>query len=230
MISSAKLAEIASVLGDPTRISMVMSLKQDGQLSAGDLAKVGNIAPSTASEHLSRLTDAGLLEQTKRGRHKYFRIAVPDLFDILDGLEALACTVGADREVMPPGMVHTRLCYDHLAGRLACGITDAMFDANYLRHTRQGLKLTSDGAKWLASRGADVATMMSAPRNTAVLCRDWTENRHHIGGAVGSAILAACKRMDWVRTRRGNSTVEITPKGHAGLRGELGLDLRANTI
>ena len=227
MISSEKLAEIASMLGEPARISMMMSLKQDGQLSAGDLAKVGNIAPSTASEHLARLTDAGLLERTKCGRHRYFRIAVPDLFDILDGLEALAYKVDADHEIMPPGMVHSRLCYDHLAGRLACGITDAMFDANFLRHTRRGVNLTGEGRKWLSSRGADVAAMMSAPRNTAVLCRDWTENRHHIGGAVGSAILAAFKRMDWVRTRRGTSAVAITPKGYAGIRGELGFDLRA---
>ncbi len=229
MISSLKLAEIASALGDPVRISMVMSLRQDGQLSSSDLANVGNVAPSTASEHLARLTITGLLKQKKSGRHKYFRIAAPDLFDILDGLEALAQKFGGSHEVAPPGIVHSRLCFDHLAGRLGCGITDAMFEADLLSHTRKGVRLTADGQKWLAARGADVAAIVTAPRNVAVLCRDWTENSHHIGGAVGASILSACKRMDWVRTRRGSGTVEITPKGYAGFRSDLGLNLRADT-
>ena len=229
MFSYNKLAEFASALGDPVRIKMIMSLRQDGQLSAGDLANIGNIAPSTASEHLARLTACDLLKQTKNGRHRYFQIAAPELFDILDSLEALERKSDTNNTQVPAAVVHKRLCLDHLGGRLGCGVTDALFETDRLRHSRRGIVLTTEGQKWLASFGVNVAPMMAAPRNIAVLCPDWSENRHHIGGAVGAAILSVCKGMDWLRTSRGNAAVEITPKGYAALRRELGLDMRAVT-
>ena len=224
------MASIAAAMGDPVRINMLMSIRLEGALTAGDLAKVGNVAPSTASEHLAKMQAAGLIVQQKMGRQRLYTLSGEDTCTLLDGVEAMALRQNEAKTTLPRldrTLLHSRLCYHHLAGRVGCDVTNALFAEDILRHKHSGPQLTHKGRDWVGRFDIDIDALEDSPRMTIRLCPDWTEDRPHLGGALGSALLDGFKRRDWLRTDRGKSEVLITPKGFSGFRAELGLDLRA---
>jgi len=225
MIGSNQIAEIAAALGDPVRVNMLLALRDEGTLTAGQLATIGNVAPSTASEHLSRLTACRLINPTREGRQRLYSIADRDLCDVLDGIETLGRRNQAADKPPPPGVMHSRLCYDHLAGRLGCALSAALFGAGHLAHCRGGVAVTANGAQWLAGFDIDTGALEAEQRCTLRLCCDWMLDDHHLGGAVAGAMLKAFRARDWLRIRRGSPLVEVTPIGAAVLRKDFGIDL-----
>jgi len=75
MLRPNALAEIGALIGDPGRASMLDALMDGRSLTARELAGQAGIAPQTASGHLARLLDAGLILMEPRGRHRYHRLA-----------------------------------------------------------------------------------------------------------------------------------------------------------
>jgi DNA-binding transcriptional ArsR family regulator len=113
---------VAGLMGDPARSYIVMALMSGLSLSAAELAREATVTASTATGHLKKLQSAGLLISSKQGRHRYFRIADPDVANAVEALIAVATRVGHVRTRPGPegeAMRHARSCYDHLAGRLA---------------------------------------------------------------------------------------------------------------
>jgi len=147
---------------------------------------------------------------------------------LIDGLSALAekHTRSAEPSALPQAELHSRLCLDHLAGALGCKITNALFDRNVLRHGVQGPEVTADGSVWLNRMGVENPAQHDGLRCPLRLCHDWSQDAYHLGGGVANGLLVALCRRDWLRVRRGQSAVLLTPKGVSGLRAELGLDLR----
>jgi DNA-binding transcriptional ArsR family regulator len=229
MPSSNSIASLAAAMGDPARINMVMALRHDGVLSATELSRVANVAPSTASEHLARLMATGLVTQQKAGRRRLYTLADTDVCHLVDGLAALAGKRQAPpegRSALPRAVLHSRLCLDHLGGRLGCLVTNALFDRGFLRHGRTGPEITGDGAAWLAGLGIDERARGDSLRCPLRLCHDWSEDAYHLGGGVAGALLTAFRQRDWLRVRRGEIAVILTPTGVTALGRELGLDLR----
>ena len=66
--------EIASALGDESRVRLVMALS-GREVCVQHLVELLGLAPSTVSKHLSLLRHAGLVEQRKQGRWIYYRRA-----------------------------------------------------------------------------------------------------------------------------------------------------------
>lgn len=231
MIGMGAIAQVASLIGDPARANMLFALKDDGQVSAGDLSAVAGVAPSTASEHLARLTQAGLVRMTTRGRNRYYSLADPTVAEVLEGLEGLAGTLSKrspERLRWDQATVHARCCMDHLAGRLGAQLASASMAKGFIRYSPEGPDLTDDGAAWLASMNVDVDALRAAPRRFLRLCPDWTEESLHIGGAVGGAILKGLVDRDWLRRVRGTRQVLVTPTGVSGFRSQFDLDVRAS--
>ena len=223
------MASIAAAIGDPVRVNMLMALRMDGALTAGELADVGNVAPSTASEHLSKMQMANLVTQQKIGRKRLYTLSGDNVCELLDGVEAMARSqtdAGVNVPVLDGALLHVRRCYHHLAGRAGCDITNAMFADKLLAHDRAGPDLTNKGKSWIKKFDIDPDDLESTPRTTVRLCQDWTDRRHHLGGALGSALFDGFRRRDWIRVTRGSSHVLITPKGFSGFKTDLGVDLR----
>src|SRR5215471_8129371 len=139
MISRYRLAEIAALFGDPTRAGIVTSLGDGRARPAGELARLAGVTPATASGHLVRLVEGGVLRVEPRGRHRYYRIAGPGVADALETLGQLLSPKTAAANGVPEPLARARMCYDHVAGRLGVGITEALLSRRLLQWREQAL-------------------------------------------------------------------------------------------
>ena len=239
MVSTTALAETAALVGDPARANMLSALMDGRALTATELARTASIAPQTASGHLARLITAGLLAVEKQGRHRYHRLASPGVARMLEGIMAVAETGGGvDRGRRPVtvgprdlAMRSARTCYDHLAGRLAVAIADAMVERGHIELSNDGGAVTTDGAVFLRALGVDLdaAEARGAQRGRAgrIFCRpclDWSERRPHVAGALGAALCDCSFASGWVRRIEGTRAIIVTPKGRHGFKQSFGVE------
>ena len=136
MITGPLIAEIAALVGEPARATMLSALLDGRALTASELAFAARITPQTASTHLAKLTEAGLLSAVRDGRHRYFRLASPKVVEMIDGIVAVAlearpryCPLSRQARELSAA----RICYDHLAGRLSVDLTDFLAGASTSR-------------------------------------------------------------------------------------------------
>ena len=227
MISRYRLAEIAALFGDPTRAGIVTSLGDGRARPAGELARLAGVTPATASGHLSRLVEGGVLRVEPHGRHRYYRIAGPDVADALETLsELLAPRATSSKSTgVPESLASARMCYDHVAGRLGVDITEALLARRLLKWHEQSLALAPAGRRWFERIGVDVGSLERARRPLLRGCLDWTERREHLGGALGAALAMHLLERDWIRRERGTRALLVTREGRNGLARTLGVRL-----
>ena len=236
MLTTSALAETASLIGDPARAAMLTTLMDGRALTASELARAAGITPQTASGHLGRLTEGGLLAMERQGRHRFHRLASAAVAQMLEGIMAVA----ADRSGPRPRTVVTgprqaalrqaRTCYDHLAGVLAVAIADRMVARGHVELGSDGGRLTEGGAAFLHGIGVDPAP--GTRRRGAMFCRpclDWSERRPHIAGAVGAALCTACLDRGWLRRVDGSRALTVSPAGRLALDGAFGHRLMDTT-
>lgn len=234
MPSVAGIAEIAALIGDQARASMMAALMDGRALTASELAYTARITPQTASAHLGRLTAARLLVVEKQGRHRYHRLASPEVAHMLEGIMAVAdagAGAPARRAIFvgprDAALRAARTCYDHLAGRLAVAMADAMIGRGDIELTADGGAVTESGARFLQVMGVDLdggrpAVTGRAARVFCRPCLDWSERRPHLAGVVGAAICSRCMGLGWVRRVAGTRALDVSPEGWRGLRAAFG--------
>jgi DNA-binding transcriptional ArsR family regulator len=217
---------------------MLLALGDGRALPAGVLASEAGVAASTASGHLGKLVDAGLLDVDVQGRHRYFRLAGPQVGELLETLARIApaAPVRSLREgTRAHALREARTCYDHVAGRLGVAIFAALIDAGAItggdgRHREGGedrlsargrdvdYRLTAAGAERLERLG------VPAERDAALrYCVDWTEQAHHLSGPHGRALAARLLELRWVRRADRSRALHITDAGRRGLAEALGV-------
>lgn len=229
MSDTLSVAYIASLIGDPARANMLHALMDGRALTAGELAYSGHISPQTASGHLGKLTEGGLLSVVKQGRHRYFRIATPRVAELLETIMTLATEPERERAVWRHGKTlrRARMCYDHLAGKLGVSIASSLSDRGMVVLTDDGGLLTDKGAAFLETAGIDVDALRAKRRAFCRSCLDWSERRFHIAGSVGAAIATHCLDQGWVARTRGSRAMYIPERGFEGLGTWLDCDLKA---
>ena len=228
MSETLDIARVGALMGDPSRASMLMALMSGEALTAGELAFRAGVALPTASGHLAQLVDGGLLAVAKQGRHRYYRLAGPAVAHAVETLSDLAIQVSpSPRRVMPEDapLRRARTCYDHLAGRLGVAVAEGLVDRRVLRRTDEGLALVrrGSGEALLHSWGIELAHLEGARRPVVRSCIDWTERRPHLAGSLGAAIVDRFLDTGWIRRRRDDRAVTVTPLGERRLREELGV-------
>lgn len=224
------LAPIANLIGEPARAAMLSELLGGGALTATELATRAGVAPSTASEHLTRLVAGGLLHVQTQGRHRYYRLAGPQVARTLEALGAHGRPDdGGDafeREVLD-GLRFGRTCYDHLAGRLGVALRAALIERGVLVEDGAEHRVTPEGEAWFATLAIDLQAVRRARRSFARSCLDWSERRPHLAGALGAALLERLIELGWIVPQPGERAVRLTPAGRLGLERELGLRIPA---
>jgi DNA-binding transcriptional ArsR family regulator len=201
MKSGPDIAMIASLVGDPARANMLTALLSGKALTASELAQEAGVTPQTASSHLSKLEVGGLIEPEKQGRHRYYRLADPDVADVLEGLAGLAARAGHMRVrtgPKEPALRRARICYDHLAGDLGVQMLDSLTKQRLVRHRKQEIALTMEGERFLEKQLQISPQMLTHPRRPVCkACLDWSERRHHLAGTLGAALMQRFTELKW---------------------------------
>jgi DNA-binding transcriptional ArsR family regulator len=239
MAGDVDLARTAALIGDPGRARVLRALADGRELAATVLAHEAGVAPSTASVHLSKLVDGGLVKADRRGRHRYYRLAGPELARAMEALAEIApaAPIRSLREGTKAQAVRAaRTCYDHLAGRLGVAIMSALIADGVLtggdghhstaraRRDRPSApgrdldyRLTDHGAHRLRELGVDVDQALAGPRAPIRYCVDWSEQDHHLSGALGAALAARLFDLRWVKRLPRTRAVLVTDDGRRGL-------------
>lgn len=218
MTEGVQMARTAALLGDPTRANMLWALMDGGALTAKELAFAAHVSAQTASGHLAKLAEAELLAMARQGRHRYYRLATPEVGAMLEGILAVVGPEPARPRAWRGGeaLRTARTCYDHLAGRLGVAIADSLAGDGRLVLTPDGGEVTDAGQDFLRAFGADPARAGGKGRVFCRPCLDWSERRPHIAGRLGAALCARCLDLGWIGRQRDTRAVAITPAGQTG--------------
>jgi DNA-binding transcriptional ArsR family regulator len=202
----------AALIGDPTRATFLLALKEKDGLPLSELARLAGVGNSTASIQLGRLVDARLLSVERHGRHRYFRLGGPAVAKALDALAAIAPPAPSQHPAN--GIRAARTCYDHLAGELGVSLFDALQREEILEVGDSDVELSAAGRKRLEQLGVDLSPTR---RPLTRLCLDWSERRYHLAGALGAALTRRLFEMRWIERTSGRA-VRVTAEGRRGLR------------
>lgn len=219
------IESFARTLGDPTRMKMLTLLMDGRALTAKEMAYGAGVEPATATAHLKRLLDDGLVSIAVQGRHKYVRLASPDVAQLMELMMVVAPRVAVKRPVprVEEKLRQARMCYDHLAGELGIGITDALVKQGLLRKEADTFTVTRRGAGWFGELGIDLDAVRGARRKFAAPCLDWSERRDHLGGALGAALAERLLDLGWIARKRNSRAVSVTEAGKRQLHRQLGV-------
>jgi DNA-binding transcriptional ArsR family regulator len=239
----ADMAAIGALLADPGRCRVLLALDDGRALPASRLAAEAGVAASTASSHLGKLVDAGLLTVRSQGRHRYYRLAGPDVGRLIETVIQLAPAQpirSLRQDTRAHALRQARTCYDHLAGRLGVSLMGALIEREALtggdgtfdpdeavddRFSSYGhdvdYQLSSPGRAFLD----DLGVAMPPARSAVRYCIDWTEQRHHLSGALGRNLQQRLADLRWIRRSPSNRAVTLTEAGRAGLKDTFGVHL-----
>ena len=218
------LAAVGALLAEPARAKVLLALTDGRTLAASVLAAEAGVAPSTASHHLARLVDAGLIGVVSRGRHRYFTLAGPHVAELIEAVARVAPpqpVTSLRQGTRAHAVRYARRCYDHLAGRLGVAVTDALQERGVLVATDAGdYAVTDEGAKTLSELGIE-----AAPGDVVRGCVDWTEQRDHIAGTLGRALMARVLELGWVKRDPRTRALRLTDSGRMNFPLRLGVRL-----
>jgi len=226
---AADIAPVAALMADPARAALLGALLGGTQLSAGELSQLAGVSPATASAHLARLLDGGLVAVTRQGRHRYYRLAGHEVATVIEALAQISPVrpVRSLRQSQEAAaLAQARTCYDHLAGQAGVELLDALLRAGVLNGNGSGAdvayEVTAEGAERLAGFGVDVVQVRRSRRRFAGACLDWTQRRPHLNGALGAAVTGRLLELGWIERGPSRRAVKITGPGQDGLAATFG--------
>jgi DNA-binding transcriptional ArsR family regulator len=247
MRGDADIAKIGALVADPARARILLALGDGRALPASVLADEAGVAASTASAHLGKLVDGGLLTVESHGRHRYFALAGERVGELIEALARLAppAPVRSLRQGTQAQALRTaRTCYDHLAGMLGAGLMSALIERDLLRGgdgefdratagedrlsapgSDVDYRVTERGVAELGAFGIDFEALVAKPRPLVRYCVDWSEQRHHLAGSLGAALAERMFELGWVSLRRGTRALRVTDEGQQELRETFGVAL-----
>jgi DNA-binding transcriptional ArsR family regulator len=228
-MNTNQIAHIGQLVGEPARTAMLLELLDGRSLTANELARAGSVTAPTASRHLALLVDAGLLQVSRAGRHRYHRLASAQVAQLLESIMQLAARQDPPRRAVVPGprdkaLRRARTCYDHIAGQLGVAIAERLLADGAIAFEGDAGHVTDRCEASLQPLGIEPGAAL-APTSQRTHCRpclDWSERRFHVAGRLGTLICSHCLQRGWLLRRPNSRALEITPGGAVALRDWLG--------
>ncbi|TQR20690.1 ArsR/SmtB family transcription factor [Psychrobacillus vulpis] len=221
MSINPNMSEVAALLGEKSRATILTSLMDGRFHTASELAFMAGITPQTASFHLSKLVEGNLVIVEKNGRHRYFKLANGDIARILETFLSIS----------PPPEVRSlkqssqlkllqeaRTCYDHLAGKLGVYLTEALLNSGYLKKEEREFVVTPKGEHFFSDFGIDLSDLKRKRRSFSHACLDWSERQHHLAGALGHRLFTHFLEVGWIVRVPSIRAVKVTVKGKVGFK------------
>lgn len=219
MTNDPDLAGLAALITEPARAAILAHLLDGRGWTATELGRAASVAPSTASAHLRKLVDGGLIRMTPNGRHRYFQLAGAPIARLVEQFAGFALpqrprTPGEQRA--SHALRRCRLCYDHLAGATGVALANALVRAGWIVEEGPWFRVTPAGHAALAALGIDAAHGRT--------CMDWSERRLHVAGSLGAALARTALEREWVRREPSGRALWVTPRGEDALRETFGVE------
>lgn len=214
-------SDIAGLLADRARAAMLTALLDGRPLAAGELARVAGVSAQTASSHLAKLLDGGLVTVIKQGRHRYYELGGPEVAQVIEAMSRISPEVPVKslRQSREARLLReARSCYDHLAGEAGVALYASLVQGGFLA----SFEVTEKGERRLGELGIDVAGLRGGKRRFAGDCLDWTERRPHLSGALGAALLRRMIELGWLERGRTRRALKVTETGLKGLADSFG--------
>ena len=221
MKDGPNIIHIAALIGDHARAEVLTALMSGMALTATELAAVAGVTKQTISAHLAKLVEARLLVVEAQGRHRYFRLADPDVAQLLESLMSVAFRAGALRlrsSPREPALRKARVCYDHLAGELGVLLYDRLAQAGAFTLDARWRPADRRRTAHRRSDRVDIAALANSRRALCRTCLDWSERRHHLAGSLGSALLARFEQLGWARRAKDSRVMVFSSAGEQALR------------
>lgn len=216
MTTGPGIANIGALMGDPARANMLTALMSGQALTASELAHVAGIAAPTASGHLAQLLAGCLLVVEKQGRHRYYRLAGPEVAAAIEALMDLS-ELSSGRRLRPgprnPELRRARVCYDHLAGERGVALFARLVQRKLITLEDGAIAIARPGEREFADFGIDVADLRTGKRPVCRTCLDWSERRSHLAGTLGAHLLNRIFDLGWARRVEGSRIVRFTSRG-----------------
>lgn len=216
MKEGPNISQIAALIGDPARANILTALMSGKALTATELAFEAGVTAQTASAHLAKLSDGGLVNARKSGRHKYFTLASDEVARVLEALMGLAAGSGHLRQRTGPkdsAMRKARVCYNHLAGEMGVHMYQSMMAGGLLTHSQDTLELTPKGKTFVSELGIDIGALPSSKAPLCRECLDWSMRSSHLAGQLGRALLAQFIELNWAKREENSRVVTFTKQG-----------------
>lgn len=212
------IAQVAALIGDPARANILTALMAGKALTASELAEEAGIAMPTASGHLRKLEEGGLVLARKQGRHKYFALAGAQAGQVLEALMGFAVARGHLRTRTGPrdaALRAARVCYNHLAGRAGVQMYDSLVGRGFLRIDQEGLTVTGEGRAFVAGFGVEIEQLAGRRAPLCRECLDWSERRSHLAGSLGRALFEILLEKKWAMREPDSRAVRFSKAGQA---------------
>jgi DNA-binding transcriptional ArsR family regulator len=225
---AAEMAEVSSLIGDVSRANILAALMDGRALTALELSLAARVTPQTTSSHLAKLLNANLLAVERQGRHRYYRLASPQVAQTLETIMALTShgpVRHRAKSQVDDELRATRMCYDHIAGLLGVGISDALISRGHIVFEGHAGEITGSGRKLFAKFGIDLTTPIKSRRIFCRPCLDWSERRPHLAGHVGAQIATFCLKHNWIARNNGSRALTISRPGVKMLQRLFGTDV-----
>ncbi|MBF8779048.1 ArsR/SmtB family transcription factor [Pseudomonas fulva] len=221
MKAVTSISEIAGLMADPKRSAMLWALIDGVPRPADELASMTGLTSSSACAHLALLSAGGLLRLESRGRKRYFRLATPEVGAAVEAMASVQLGPRPGRPEraaipdIPLSLRRARRCGDHLGGELAADLHDRLITAGWLEGYGPHLTVSLDGRTQLAAIGLYIDALAPGPQRNCVLCHccEWSDQRPHLGGSLGHALLKLFLQSGWVREQENSRALQISTFG-----------------
>lgn len=218
---------VAGAIADPTRSRMLCCLMDGRARTSTELALIGEVTPSTASSHITKLKARSLVTEVIQGRHRYFQLADEQVAHALEALMVISeSSLRKYEPNTPKSLRAARTCYDHMAGTFAVELHDRLIDLDWVTKTskkKSSYQLTDFGVVSLNALGVETSLPPASRRALVCACLDWSERRFHLGGTIGAALLTFFLNNKWVTKDLNSRSLSITKRGYAGLESYFGI-------
>ncbi|PZR43405.1 ArsR/SmtB family transcription factor [Paraburkholderia fungorum] len=222
------ISSVAHLIAEPVRSVILITLVDGSAMSAGALARAAGVTAQTASSHLAKLLDGGLLSVESKGRHRYYRLAGPHVSHVLESLATIGPVTPAWRHTPnrpAQALRFARCCYDHLAGQISIAVTQSMLTRGFIVEAgERQYAVTAPGCEWLQQLGIDMnEPAFSQALEHARQCLDWTERQYHVAGPLGARLMDAFLAWGWISRSSSARSVSVTALGWEGLKQHFGI-------
>ncbi len=211
-------ARIATLMGDPARATILTALMSGRALTATELAHEAGVTPPTASSHLAKLQDGGLLKQRKQGRHRYYTLSGDHVARTIEAMMGLAANHGHLRTRTGPrdqALRNARVCYNHLAGDMGVHMYRSLMQMGHIAAAADGLTLTDRGQAFAQQIGVSLENLKTSRAPMCRDCLDWSARRSHLAGKFGRALLTRFIDLGWATRTPGTRIIRFSQTGQS---------------